>query len=182
MGVRHRLFRDSRGNRFGRKQEKEKEREDEKTKTLELDKLPVVDDLKDIDKFLGITSDERWDACKEYGRRMKEGAKDHEEEFGLKKELIQQTAQDACKRNFTWLTLHTDKNNPLALLSKLNEAPQDRPMWILKMLKAHGFKKVEIVQWIAADMFLSKWVNNYTQTLLKKMAEKITKGGIKDGR
>jgi len=45
----------------------------------------------------------------------------------------------------------------------------DKPAHVLRLLRWHGFKQVELVVWVAADMFLSKWVEKFGQDMLGKV-------------
>lgn len=140
-------------------------------KMLELESLPVRDGT-DVLKFLGATDVEYWEACKEYEHRMKEG-KDPHETFGLNKELIVQTADEVVRRNAEWLKEHVDKRDPMSLLSRLHEAPQDKLAMVLRLLRQHGFKQVGLATWVAADVFLSKWVEKKSLGLAKEGMRKL---------
>ena len=129
-------------------------------KTLDLAELPADPSATDGRKFIGVTDGELRDACDEYSRRMKE-AKDPHEAFGLRREFIVEVAKEVSERNLMWIKEHIDKNRPKDLLKHLHEAPQDKLMWNLKLLRRHGFKQVELVVWVAADMFLAEWVEKF---------------------
>lgn len=134
-------------------------------KVLDLDKLPVNPSASKGQEFLGVTDDELWQASKEYSKRMKE-AKDPHEAFGLRRELIIEVAKEVSERNLTWIREHLDKNRPMDLLTHLNKVPRDKPVWVLKLLRRHGFKRVELYVWVAADMFLNKWVEKFGRDVL----------------
>lgn len=137
-------------------------------KVLDLDKLPVNPVAVDATQFLGVTDEELWEACKEYERRMK-ATKDPHVEFGLKRDLILEVAGEVSARNLAWMREHLDQSYPSKLLSHLHEAPQDKPAWVLKLLRRHGLKRVELVVWVAADRFLSKWIEKFGQDALSKV-------------
>jgi hypothetical protein len=143
-------------------------------KVLELDKLPVDPDATKIEGFLGVTDNELWGASKEYERRMKK-AKDPHAEFGLKCELIIQVAGEVSARNMTWIKEHLDAKNPVGLLGQLYKAPRDKPTWVLQLLRRHGFTRVELPVWVAADVFLGAWVERSGQDVLGSIL-KMTKG------
>jgi len=138
---------------------------------IDLDEMPANPNAASMEEFLGITQKELWKACKEYERRMKK-AKDPHREFGLKKELIQEVAREIMNRNLEWIADHLDPANPFALLSALGNAPQDRPAWVLRLLRRHGFKKVDLSTWVAADNFLTAWVGKFTQEALGMLIKK----------
>lgn len=137
-------------------------------KMLDLAKLPANPSATRGQKFLGVTDDELWDASKEYSRRMKE-AKDPHEAFGLKKELIIEIAREASERNLAWIREHLDKSRPMELLNQLYKAPQDRAIFVLRLLRKHGLKQVSLVTWIAADRFLSARVERFGGDALRKI-------------
>jgi hypothetical protein len=139
-------------------------------KMLDLEKLPIDNYTEDIQKFLGITDAELTEASEEFVRRMKtvkDVWKDQCEEFGLKEALVMRTADNVIKRNMAWLMGRVDRQNPMALLGRLHEAPRDKPSWVLGMLRAHGFRQVELTVWVAADCFLSKLVERKTAQLVE---------------
>jgi len=137
-------------------------------KMLVLSELPADPSATGGTEFLGVTGDELREVCKEYERRMKV-TKDSHVEFGLKRELIIEVAKEVSERNLTWIHEHFDKNNPMALLGQLHMAPQDKPAYVLKLLRRHGFERVELVVWVAADMFLKKWVEKFGRDALGKV-------------
>lgn len=139
-------------------------------KVLDLDKLPANPSASKGQEFLGVTDDELWQASKEYSKRMK-AAKDPHEAFGLNRELIIEVAKEASERNLAWIREHLDKDQPLTLLNHLHKAPRDRPAWVLKLLRRHGFKRVELSVWVAANMFLDKWVEKFGQDALKAVVD-----------
>lgn len=137
-------------------------------KVLDLDKLPVDSNATKGQEFLGVTDDELWQASKEYSKRMKE-AKDPHEAFGLRRELIVEVAMEVSKRNLMWIREHLDRDHPMDLLNHLHKAPRDKPTWVLRLLRRHGFERVELCVWVAADMFLTKWVEKFGRDALGKV-------------
>jgi len=150
-----------------------KKRGDEmKMKKLVLDDLPADPNADSVAGFLGVSDDEMWEACKEYERRMKQ-CKDPHAEFGLDLELIREAAREVSERNLMWIREHMDRANPLALMDKLHLAPRDKPAWVLRLLRKHGFREVELAQWIAADMLLSKHVEREAAKVIGKVLNMI---------
>lgn len=143
-------------------------------KMLFLSELPADPSATNGAKFLGVTDDELREACKEYERRMK-ATKDPHAEFGLKRELIIEVAKEVSGRNLTWIREHFDKHNPMALLGQLRMAPRDKPTWVLKLLRRHDFERIELTVWVAADMFLSKWVEKFGQDALGRVLVRFQK-------
>lgn len=140
-------------------------------KTLDLAELPADPSAADGKKFLGVTKDELWEACNEYERRMKEG-KDPHEAFGLRRELIIKVAKEVSERNLMWIKEHIDRDRPMDLMRQLHKAPQDEPAQVLRLLRHHGFGRIELCVWVAADMFLAKWVEKFGRDALGRvMAE-----------
>lgn len=132
---------------------------------LDLNKLPADPSATDGRKFLGVTDDELREACDEYSRRMKE-ARDPHEAFGLRRELIIEVAKEVSQRNLMWIREHFDKGRPMGVLKELHKAPQDKAAWTLKLLRRHGFERVELPVWVAADIFLGKWVERFGRDAL----------------
>jgi hypothetical protein len=141
-------------------------------KVLVLDELPADPNAAKATEFLGVTDDEMWEACKEYARRMK-GAKDPHAEFGLDREMIVQAADEIIKRNEEFIAERVDRKNPMALLGRLNKAPHDKPAWVLKLLRRHGFERVDLAVWVAADNFLSKWVEKKSMGLAGGLLKRL---------
>jgi len=148
------------------------EKEAIQTKVIELDKLPANPDATRGQEFLGVTDDELWKACHQYSKRMK-ATKDPHAEFGLKRELIVEVAKEVSARNLTWINEHLDREHPAELLKQLHKAPSDKPAWVLKLLRRHGFKRIELVVWVAADMFLSKWIEKFGQETLGAVMQRL---------
>jgi len=148
------------------------EKEAIQTKVIELDKLPIDPDATRGQEFLGVTDDELWGACKEYERRMKATTDPHAE-FGLKRELIVEVAKEVSARNLIWIGGHLDKERPAELLKQLHKAPQDKPTWALRLLRRHGFKQVELVVWVAANVFLDKWVEKFGRDALGAVVSRM---------
>jgi len=148
-------------------------------KVLELDKLPANPDYTSINDFLDITDEELWEASKEYSRRMK-SAKDPYKAFGLKRELIIEVAKEVHQRNLEWIRERFDPENPTAVLGQLHTAPRDAPVQVLRLLRRHGFKRVELYVWVAATSLLSKWrmkVAMETVSELMDIARDLMGGG-----
>lgn len=145
-------------------------------KVLDLDKLPASQNYSSVNEFLSVNDDELWQACKEWERRVKktkDSWDDQCKEFGLRKELIAQVADEVVMRNAEWLAEKLDRRNPMALLGRLYEAPRDKPAQVLRLLRLHRFKRVELVVWVVADNFLSKWVERKSQELVKAVMDKL---------
>jgi len=141
-------------------------------KTLDLAKLPANPNATKAQGFLGVTDDELWEASKEYSRRMK-ATKDPHVEFGLRRELIVEVAKEVSERNLTWIREHLDKNHPMELMKHLHMAPQDKPAWVLKLLRRHGFERTKLVVWVAADMFLTKWVEKMGADMVRQLGRRL---------
>lgn len=127
---------------------------------LILDDLPVTKDPTNIEEFLGVTKDDLWRASQLYEKKMKTSSDPHDA-FNLNQELIVEMAEEVAQRNVQWLVERFDPKNPIALLETMADAPVDKPEWILRLMRRHGFTQVDLSTWVAADMFLMTHVKQH---------------------
>lgn len=145
---------------------------------LDLDKLPASQNYRCGSEFLGVANEDLMAACEEWAARLK-GGKDPCETFGLKREIVERTAEEVVKRNFSSLMEHVDRQNPLSALAAIPKVPIDKPVWVLKMLRVHGLKRVELVTWVAASELLGEMVKVKSMVFARKTLDKFGLGGVK---
>ncbi len=120
-----------------------------------LDDLPVKKDYQTIEEFLGVTKEELLKGSRAYSRKLKKVG-DVYEAFKLKKELVDEVIDELMKKKMREIIENVDLRNPASMLEDVSFLPRDKPEWILKLFRRHGFTVVWIEQWIAADMLVSK--------------------------
>lgn len=145
---------------------------------LELEKLPAIQNYSNEGEFLGVTSEELMVACKEWAERAKSHENPHKI-FNLRREIVEQTAEDVVKRNLKCLSEHTDKKDPLSALSAIQRVPMDKPVWVLRMLRKHGFSRVELSTWVAASELLGNWVKLKSEIFARTLLDRFGLGGQK---
>lgn len=142
-----------------------------KTVKVFLDELPVTKDSKDTIEFLGVTKDDLSQASRTYERKMRKTNNPYDA-FKLKEELIAEIANEVSQRNLEWIIERIDPHNPMAMLDSLGDAPTDKPDWILRLLRRHGYLKVDLATWIAADVLLCKVLKQHGSTLASNVIGK----------
>lgn len=145
---------------------------------LDLDELPATNNYNKANEFLGVANEELMAACEEWAARLK-GDKDPYETFRLKKEIVERTAEEVVKRNFSSLMEHVDRQNPMSALAAIQKVPIDKPVWVLKMLRVHGLKRVELATWVAASELLGEMVKVKSMVFARKTLDKFGLGGVK---
>jgi len=148
---------------------------------LNLDDLPMTKEPETIEEYLGVSKDELWRASKLYEKKMKESDNPYTE-FKLREELIVEMAEELAQRNLEWIIERLDPNDPMALLETLGDAPTDKPNWVLRLLRRHGYVQVDLLTWVAADMFFTSLVKQRGNMAVSNVIGKALGRGKISGR
>jgi len=106
-----------------------------------------------------------------YGK-VEKGEKDPYEIYNFRTRLFLEMADQIVERNLAELAKHTDMGDPLSALDAVKQVPLDKPLWVVKLLKLHGYEKADLETWVAADFLLGALVGYKSEVLAREMVKK----------